>query len=78
LLYLENILGNSSIAEVVPLLFERCRDADRSGIAVAGCSVSHRGAFPEIMQQKFRFEKQNAQESVTNIFFFFLAKLSEK
>lgn len=40
MLYLESTLGNSSTAEVVPLFFEKRHDADRNGIAAAGCSVN--------------------------------------
>lgn len=40
MLYLENILGNSSIAEVVPLLFEKRHDADRNEIAAADGSIN--------------------------------------
>lgn len=40
MLYLENILGNSSIAEVVPLLFEKRHDADRNRIAAADCGIN--------------------------------------
>lgn len=52
MLYLENTLGNSSIAEVVPLLFEKCHDADRNGIAATGFSIhGDMGISPKFIKQ---------------------------
>ena len=55
MLYLENTLGNSSIAEVVPLLFEKRHDADRNGIAAADRSINgDKGISPKFKKQSSR------------------------